>query len=58
MIVNSAVDTLLFADDQALLSNLESGLQMAEHSLFESVRILGTNLYTKTKMMAFHRASI
>ena len=31
MIGNSAADTLLFADDQAILSNSESDLQMTVH---------------------------
>ena len=31
MVGNSAVDTLLFADDQAILTNSESGLQMTRH---------------------------
>ena len=55
MVGNSSVDTLLFADDQAVLPNSDSGLEMILHSLTQQgFRI--TDLHTDDKMMAFHGA--
>ena len=55
MISNSAVDTLLFSDDQAILSNSESGLQMSVHSLSRICKDFGFQISTlKTKVMAHH----
>lgn len=56
LVDNSGIDTLLFADDQAILSNLESSLQMAVHSLDRIWKDFGLQISTlKTKEMALHK---
>ena len=45
MIGKSAVDMLLFADDQAILLNLDSGLEMAVHSLHQICKDFGVQIH-------------
>ena len=57
MIGHSAVNTLLLTDDQAVLSNLDSGLPMVVHPLRRICNDFGLQIFTlKTKVMAFHGA--
>ena len=54
MIVNFAVNMLLFAGDQAILSNSKSGWHMVVHSLSRIFKDLGLQISTlKTKAMSF-----
>ena len=57
MLDNCAVDTLLLADDQAIQSNLENGLQISVHSFSRVYKDFGLQISTpNTKMMTFHAA--
>ena len=54
MIGHSAIDTLLFADDQTILSDSENRLQMGIHLLNGICKVSGLQISTiKTKVMAF-----
>ena len=57
MFGNSEVDTFLFADDQAILSNSVSGLQMDVHLSSRISKDFGLrNSTLKNEVMAFHGA--
>ena len=54
MIGKYAVDALLFADEQTILSNSESGLQMDVHSLTQFWKDFRLKISTlKNKVMGF-----
>ena len=49
---NIVLNTLLFADDQAIFSSSEDGLQMAAHKLEQATRKFNLKISTaKTKSM-------